>query len=149
MTIAVSLKVHEGVVLASDSASTLAQVQSDGTMSVANVYYNVNKIANLVKGLPLGVMTWGSGSIGPESISTLFKDLRQMLTGERPGPGGADWKVDFSDYAVADIAERVRYFVYQPKHAAVFDGNDQVPDLGLVVAGYSTGGPHAEAYKIE
>jgi len=149
MTIAVSLKVHEGVVLASDSASTLAQVQSDGTMSVANVYYNVNKIANLVKGLPLGVMTWGSGSIGPESISTLFKDLRQMLTGERPGPGGADWKVDFSDYAVADIADRAREFIYQTKYASVFEGNDQVPDLGLVVAGYSTDGPHAEAYKIE
>jgi hypothetical protein len=91
MTIAVSLKVHEGVVLASDSASTLAQLLPNGSMSVANVYYNENKIANLVKGLPLGVMTWGAGSIGPESISTLFKDLRQMLTGEHAGPNGADW----------------------------------------------------------
>lgn len=149
MTIAVSLKVHEGVVLASDSASTLAQVRSDGTMSVANVYYNVDKIANLVKGLPLGVVTWGTGSIGPESISTLFKDLRHMLTGERAGPDGADWKVDFSDYAVADIADRVRQFIYQTKYFSAFAGNTQVPDLGLVVAGYSTGGPHAEAYKIE
>jgi hypothetical protein len=149
VTIAVSLKVHEGVVLASDSASTLAQVQSDGTLSVANVYYNVDKIANLVKGLPLGVTTWGAGSIGPESISSLFKDLRQMLTGERAGPDGANWKVDFADYAVADIADRVREFIYQTKYFTVFDGNSQVPDLGLVVAGYSTDGPHAEAYKIE
>jgi hypothetical protein len=149
MTIAVSLKVHEGVVLASDSASTLAQLQPDGSMSVANVYYNVNKIANLVKGLPLGVMTWGTGSIGPESIATLFKDVRQMLTGERAGPGGADWQVDFSDYTVADIADRVREFVYQEKYASVFGGNKQVPDLGLVVAGYSTDGPYAEAYRIE
>ena len=149
MTIAVSLKVHEGVVLASDSASTLAQVQSDGAMSVANVYYNVNKIANLVTGLPLGIMTWGAGSIGPESISTLFKDLRQMLTGERAGPGGADWKVDPSDYAVADVADRVREFIYQNKYAPVFGGNAQVPDLGLTVAGYSTDGDYAEAYKIE
>jgi hypothetical protein len=149
VTIAVSLKVHEGVVLASDSASTLAQVQSDGTLSVANVYYNVDKIANLVKGLPLGVTTWGAGSIGPESISSLFKDLRQMLTGERAGPDGANWKVDFADYAVADIADRVREFIYRTKYFTVFDGNSQVPDLGLVVAGYSTDGPHAEAYKIE
>lgn len=149
VTVAVSLKVHEGVVLASDSASTLAQVQADGAMSVANVYYNVDKIANLVKELPLGVMTWGAGSIGPESISTLFKDLRQMLTGERPGPDGADWKVDPSDYAVADVADRVREFIYRTKYAAVFGGNEQVPDLGLVVAGYSTDGPHAEAYRIE
>jgi hypothetical protein len=149
MTIAVSLKVHEGVVLASDSASTLAQRQPDGAISVANVYYNVNKIANLVKGLPLGVMTWGTGSIGPESISTLFKDVRQMLTGERAGPGGADWRVDFADYAVADIADRVREFVYREKYFAAFDGNSQVPDLGLVVAGYSTDGPYAEAFRIE
>ncbi|HEY7596982.1 MAG TPA: hypothetical protein VH969_27795 [Actinophytocola sp.] len=149
MTIAVSLKVHEGVVLASDSASTLAQVQPDGAMSVANVYYNVDKIANLMKGLPLGVMTWGAGSIGPESISTLFKDLRQMLTGERAGPDGADWKVDPSEYAVADVADRVREFIYQTKYSAVFGDNTQVPGVGLAVAGYSTGGPHAEAYKIE
>jgi hypothetical protein len=149
VTIAVSLKVHEGVVLASDSASTLAQAQPDGSFSVANVYYNENKIANLVKGLPLGVMTWGTGSIGPESISTLFKDLRHMLTGEHAGPDGADWKIDFTDYAVADIADRVRQFIYQTKYFAVFDGNTQVPDLGLVVAGYSTDGAHAEAYKIE
>jgi hypothetical protein len=149
MTIAVALKVHEGVVLASDSASTLAQVQPDGAMSVANVYYNVDKIANLVKGLPLGVMTWGAGSIGPESISTLFKDLRQLLAGERAGPNGADWKIDPSDYAVSDVADRVREFVYQNKYSPVFDGNTQVPDLGLVVAGYSTDGPHAEAYRIE
>lgn len=148
MTIAVSLKVHEGVVLASDSASTLAQVR-DGAMSVANVYYHVDKIANLVTGLPIGVMTWGAGSIGAESVSTLFKDLRQMLMGESAGPGGADWKVDHSDYAVADIADRVREFMYRTKYASVFGGNDQVPDLGLVVAGYSTGGPHAEAYRIE
>jgi hypothetical protein len=149
MTIAVSLKVHEGVVLASDSASTLAQRQPDGAISVANVYYNVNKIANLVKGLPLGVMTWGSGSIGPESISTLFKDVRQMLTGERSGPGGADWRVDSADYAVSDVADRVREFIYREKYFAAFDGNSQVPDLGLVVAGYSTDGPYAEAFRIE
>ena len=149
MTIAVSLKVHEGVVLASDSASTLAQRQSDGTVSVANVYYNVNKIANLVKGLPLGVITWGSGSIGPESISTLFKDLRQMLTGERAGPDGANWQVDFSDYTVADVADRAREFIYQDKYSSAFAGNSQVPNLGLVIAGYSTDGPYAEAYRIE
>jgi hypothetical protein len=149
MTIAVSLKVHEGVVLASDSASTLARVRPDGAMSVANVYYHVGKIANLVKGLPLGVMTWGTGSIGPESISTLFKDLRQMLTGDRAGPDHADWKVDPADYAVADVADRVREFIYHAKYVSAFGGNKQVPDLGLVVAGYSTDGPHAEAYRIE
>jgi len=149
MTIAVSLKVHEGIVLASDSASTLAQVRPDGTMSVANVYYNVSKIANVVTGLPLGIVTWGAGSIGAESISTLFKDLRQMLTGERAGPDGADWKVDQSDYTVADVADRVREFIYRTKYRAVFGGNEQVPDLGLAVAGYSTDGPHAEAFRIE
>jgi hypothetical protein len=64
VTIAVTLKVHEGVVLAADSAATLMARQPNGTTAVVNVYDNANKIVNLVKGLPLGVITWGRGPSG-------------------------------------------------------------------------------------
>jgi hypothetical protein len=58
--------------LTSDSASTLID-QSNPAMGVLNVYNNANKIFNLRKGLPIGGMTYGMGSIGVSSISTLAK----------------------------------------------------------------------------
>jgi hypothetical protein len=74
MAIAISLKVNDGLVLAADSASTIIGYTEEGDpTNVVNVYNNANKIANLRKGLPIGVVTWGSGSIGPASISTLIK----------------------------------------------------------------------------
>jgi hypothetical protein len=72
MTIVVSVKINDGIVLSSDSATTL----SDDKGQVLNVYNNANKIFNLYKGLPITAATWGSGSIGRASISTLAKDMR-------------------------------------------------------------------------
>ena len=57
MTIAVAVKVGDGVVLGADSASTLS---SNG--GVVNVYFNAEKIINLVKGLPLGMVVYGLGT---------------------------------------------------------------------------------------
>lgn len=57
MTIAICLKVHDGIVLASDSASTLLTIGSDQNTSITNIYNNTNKIFNLYKGLPIGAIT--------------------------------------------------------------------------------------------
>jgi hypothetical protein len=54
-------------------------------------YEHGNKIVNLVKGYPIGVMTCGSGGIGNASIATLLKDLRHRLDG---GDKNIDWKLD-------------------------------------------------------
>lgn len=81
MTIAVAVKVNDGFVLAADSATTLSADGVDGKTQLLNIYNNANKIFNLHKGLPIGAMTWGRGSIGPSSISTLTKDLRVRFAG--------------------------------------------------------------------
>jgi len=52
MTIAISLKVQDGIVLAADSASTLTGSIGQGMIGVVNVYENANKISNLKKKLP-------------------------------------------------------------------------------------------------
>lgn len=87
MSIAVLIGVHDGVVLAADSASTLTFPTPPGVVLppgqqgvVGNVYDNANKIFNLVKGQPIGCITFGSGNIGNSSIGTLIKDLRKKLT---------------------------------------------------------------------
>src|SRR5271170_4109920 len=71
-TIIVSVKINDGIIMASDSASTFATGQT---------YLTADKIVNLVKGLPIGVMVTGNGGIGSESIATLPKDLRRRLDG--------------------------------------------------------------------
>jgi len=57
MTVALTLKVNDGIVLAADSASTLIAA-AGGTPSVVNVYNNANKLFNLRKGFPVG---WSPG----------------------------------------------------------------------------------------
>lgn len=148
MTIAVSLKVHDGVVLATDSASTLMGSTPMG-VEVMNVYDNANKIVNLVKGMPVGIMTWGAGAIGPVSMTTVFKDLREIFTGGQPGPGGADWTIQPGSLNIADVADKVKQYVFDTLYSTNFVSAPSFPSLGMLVAGYSSGAEHAEEYQID
>jgi hypothetical protein len=94
MTVALSIKVHDGLVLASDSAATIYASDQDGNLATVNVYNNANKVFNLRRGLPIGGMVWGAGSIGRASIATLAKDLRLRLEGQERG-AFRGWKVSF------------------------------------------------------
>jgi hypothetical protein len=71
MTIVVSVRVNDGIVLAADSATSFI----DANGNVVKVYNNANKIFNLVKVWPIGAMTYGAGAIGSASIATLSKDF--------------------------------------------------------------------------
>lgn len=103
MSIAIAISVHDGVVLAADSASTLGgifgvQPGIAAQQPVAmNVYNNANKIANLYKGKPIGCVAHGSGSIGSASISTLLKDFRFRLT------HGLEQGFNFDAYTMEEI----------------------------------------------
>lgn len=149
MTIAISLKVNDGLVLAADSASTLVGQGPGGDPAVINVYNHANKIFNLRKGLPIGAITWGSGSIGPASISSLAKDLRRRFSGD--DPSHLDWHIDPQSYSIEWVARKLRDFMfdeqYIPSRESWPQGVEQ-PSLGFVVAGYSAGAPMAEEYQI-
>ena len=149
MTVAISLKVHEGVVLAADSAATLMARLPDGTSGVVNVYDNANKIVNLYKGLPLGVITWGAAAIGPQSINTIHKNLRDILTGDSPAPEDMEGGLNRDDYQVCEVAKRCRQYIYEHLYENVFRDWSDAPAIGMIVAGYSAGGSHAEEYQIE
>ena len=94
MTIAIALKVGDGVVLGADSAATLS-----GEGGVANVYFNAEKLTNLVKGLPLGMASYGLGGLDGRSVTSLSKDLRQLFTGTDPA-----WRVDPAHYTMQWVA---------------------------------------------
>ncbi len=150
MTIAISLKVNDGLVLAADSASTIIQYTEQGApANVVNVYNHANKITNLVKGWPIGVVTWGAGSIGPASISTLLKDLRGRLTPGDPAAQG-DWKLDKASYSIEQVATLLRRFMYEEKYQSAFGDwpSETQPILGFIVAGHAPGDSLADEYQV-
>ena len=144
MTIAISLKVNDGIVLASDSATmVVGRTRESDKPAILNSYNNANKIFNLHKGSPIGAITWGSGSIGPASISTLVKDLRVLMSDH-----SSQWKVNFKGYTVLEIAEVLRRFFVE-KYDIAFSQWPEKPTLGFIVAGYSSGAEMAEEYRID
>lgn len=146
MTIAISLKVNDGVVLSADSASTLV-VQTPQGPGVAQVFNNANKVFNLRKGLPIGLITWGAGSIGRAAISTLAKDLRIRLTG--PDSAHKDWHLDPDAYSIEEVAKAVRRFMFEENYREGFKDWPQKPPLGFIIAGYSAGADLAEEFRID
>lgn len=150
MTIAISLKINDGVVLAADSASTILGVTPEGQSVAINIYNNANKIFNLRKGSSIGAITWGSGSIGTASISTLAKDLRRRFSGVEGSH--AKWSIDPAGYKVLDIAQRLKEFMYDEHYVPAlkeWKNTAKKPSLGFVVAGYTPGQQMAEEYRID
>jgi hypothetical protein len=136
MSIAVAISVHDGVVLAADSASTLASglpgmppgVTGPAQLAV-NVYNNANKIANLCKGAPIGCVAHGSGSIGSASISTLLKDFREQLM------TGRETSFDRESYTIESVSQLLSNFLAEQIQR--LSSKDPRPTLGIMVAGYS------------
>jgi ATP-dependent protease HslVU (ClpYQ) peptidase subunit len=110
VTVIVSVKINDGVVMAADSA---------GTVGTGQVYAHANKIANLCGGLPVGAMSTGSGGIGNESVETLLKDLRRRFAGR--DPAHRDWRLDPEAYTIEEVARRLRAFLFEEKAAACPD----------------------------
>lgn len=149
MSIAVLIGVHDGLVLAADSASTLTISVAPGTVAgvVANIYDNANKIFNLYKGKPIGCVTYGMGSIGNASIGTLIKDLREALMDKKKGKKlGIEF--DPANYTMEGVSKIVAKFLagecQKQNPASLLTMN-----MGLLLGGYSTGGSLGESWSVE
>ena len=128
MSVAVVLNVHDGVILAADSASTLIVSGAQPGPQVANVYNNANKIVNLFKGQPIGCVTFGAGSIGDASITTLLKDFRAKLVQKQ--------YFEISSYSMEGVATKLGEFLIE--ECQNLPTSTVQPTLGLFLAGYST-----------
>jgi hypothetical protein len=143
MTIVVTVKINEGIVLAADSATTFM----NQTGHVVKIYNSANKLFNLVKGLPIGSLTFGSGSIGNSSIATLTKDLRRRLAGK--DPKHIDWMLDPERYTMEEVARKVKKFFYDEKFQLAYQ--DEPPDnflAGYKICGYSAGADQPELWDV-
>lgn len=147
MTISVVVKVYDGLVLATDSATTIHL--ADGS---AQVYDFANKTFQLHRQHPIGAMTWGLGAIEGASISTITKDLRRRLMGDSPAHPA--WEVDDESYTIEEVVGRAIELFHTELYAPTFsvegpDEHGNYPTLGLLIAGYSSGSQQAEVWKIE
>ncbi len=148
MSVAVLISVHDGLVLAADSASTLSITAPpgvtvlDGSL-VANVYDNANKIFNLVKGEPIGCITFGSGNIGNASIGTLIKDLRKKLT-DTP----EEMEFNAEKYTMEGVAKILAKFLGNEceKAGQLVRLNT---NMGFLLGGYSKLGDLGESWSVE
>jgi hypothetical protein len=144
MTIVVTVKINDGIVLAADSASTFY----DDKGEFLNIYNNANKVFNLVKGLPIGGLSWGAGGIGSASIATIVKDLRRRLAGQ--DAKFASWQLDPGSYTVQQVAQRVREFLFDELFMGAYGANPPANYfLGFKVCGYSAGAPLSEVLGIK
>jgi hypothetical protein len=149
MSVAVLIGVHDGVVLAADSAATLSFptppgiVLPPGQPLVGNVYDNANKIFNLVKGLPIGCITYGSGNIGNASIGTLVKDLRQKLTDDPEGVGFSS-----KNYTMEGITKILAKFL-EGECARLDPLARSKTTVGFLLGGYSKPGDLGESWSLD
>ena len=100
MTVAIVLKIADGLVLGADSASTLGN-----QTGVVNVYFNAEKVINLYKGLPIGAVTYGLGNIDRRSTTNLAKELCERFMGSDP-----KWAINRASYTIEQIANQVKAF---------------------------------------
>jgi hypothetical protein len=131
MTIIVSIKINDGIVMASDSA---------GIYSNGQVYNNADKLANLVAGLPVGIMATGTGNIEGASVARIFKDLEMRLTHS----DDPHWRIDREGYTMEWLAHRLFDFLGE-----VHD-NAGSPNTSMLIrlCGYSANRPHPEIWDV-
>lgn len=133
MTVLVSVKINDGVVMATDSASSFAS---------GMIYNSSRKIIHLREDIPVAAMVTGAGGIGNESVATLLKDLGKRLRGAVPGC--EEWMIQPDAYDIHGITTRLRQFLYEEK--AVPHGASTWTKVR--VCGYSAGRPLPEIWEV-
>ena len=147
MTVAIVITIYDGVILASDSATTMSRWDEAGATKFVNVYNNAEKVFRLSSAMPVGAVTYGLGNIGPISAGTLFKEVRKRIDGR--SRDHQHWTLDPKDYSVKQIADRVVDLIYDEHYGPLVTQGQPDFMLGCKVAGYSAESLQPEVWGIE
>src|SRR5438093_6595640 len=140
MTICVGVKIAEGVVLAADSASMLqglVDTPQGQQIGILQTYEYANKVSR-IKDYPIGVMSWGLGSIGARSIPSLIMEFEYTYAPQSSNTG----------YTVLKVADALLAFMRQ-RYDAAYPAGGPRPNLGMFVAGYSENHFFADEYTVD
>jgi hypothetical protein len=122
MTIVASVKVRDGLVLATDSMTTVRASTADGPVFV-NAYEHGRKLFQILQ-LPIGAVTFGLGNIGERSMEGLVREACRQMPKE------------IKD--VERVADELFKFI-DAEYRSAFDSlpDESKPRCGFLVAGYS------------
>jgi hypothetical protein len=147
MTVAVVITIYDGVILASDSASTMSRWDPAGGAQFVNIYNNAEKVFRLSSTVPVGAVTYGLGNIGGISIGTLLKEVRKRIDGR--SRDHQHWQVDGHEDAVRRIAERVIDLIYDEHYLPILSQGQPAFSLGCKIAGYAADSLQPEVWGID
>ncbi len=116
MTIALTIRINNALILATDSSSTIMELEDD-IPHVHQTYFNADKLFNLKKNEPVGCLTWGDGSINGIPISILTKEFRDEL--------------EIDELNIEKIKEEFIEFLKK------YIGDSNNINVGFLIAGYS------------
>ncbi len=140
MTICVSVRTPEGLVLAADSMVSLEGTVNTPQGSQTGIFQTfefANKVMQL-KDYPIGVMSWGMASISNRSIQSLIMEFEY------------DYKSlkDNKTYTVKNIANDLLTEL-KAKYDTAYPTSGQQPLLGLYIGGYSSRQFFSDQYTYE
>ena len=144
MSIAVAVKVNDGLVLASDSTVVIHGGPPGQPPTVLKTYDHGRKLAD-IKDYPIGTLTWGISTIGSRTIESLISEYEFTLPSARdPVAKG---------FQVRSVAENLKAFLrqrYEAEHGPLVpQAAGRLPSLGILVSGYSDGAYFPEQYLFD
>lgn len=154
MSICVSVKASEGLVLAADSAIAIEGRIGDGPPGILKTFEHVRKLSH-IKDYPIGTLSWGTALVGPRSVYSLIKEWEYDLPSLQEEEGKVKAK-RFQDseadahysYTVKDRAQGLLGYILKYYDAEYTDQEGR-PFLGMLIGGFSAGSPHSEQWLFE
>lgn len=137
MSIVVSVKVCDAIILGADSTTQLTNRDRDGNIHWVQSFHHARKLFP-IKGLNIGILTYGVGNIGKRSVESYLLDYTAQLQEE-----------NVREITIQMITERLMEFLayhYNEQYSSL--PAEQWPTLGIYVAGYSPGSKLAEEYEF-
>ena len=128
MTIILSIKVQDGVVMASDSA----------VLHRGHLYATAEKNIQLIKGLPIGVLISGDGAVGSWALISVMQDFSV-----RAALRGSACFVDKGSYTLEEVSTKLRDYILEVSRACLSPIRS-----ALILSGYSADAALPETWSI-
>lgn len=138
MTVVLSLKVDDGVILAADGALSVEDAETNQTHYI---YSGAKKLFKLHKDIPLGLLTCGIGHIGDISIDRIINELRTKFCEK------GNFYINLNRFTVAEVAENTKSHIYKYYlNDPIMSANS--PRLVFLLVGYAKEDITAQQYGI-
>jgi hypothetical protein len=131
MTIAIVIASPNGIVFATDSAST-----STNGRGQSQVFLQKQKLFQLHDKHPIGLVTFGLNQILSENIATLCRELRLMFSGKRKKDGD-DWALG-DKWTIKGVVDRVKEYIFDGFYLPAFEKLPKNKRIGFYIAGFSS-----------